>query len=137
MSVFIFILLSLCVQPSSGPAQWVVLADYEGTEPGMLSVSEGELVELLDTSDNAWSLVKPVSRPTTDGWIPMAYIAPYAAEGYSNPNHTPSLRYHSVSSSEESDTPTEVFEHPPLLSPEVLERYDSEEKRASAEEKRM
>ena len=114
----------------------MVLADYEGTEPGMLSVSEGELVELLDTSNNAWSLVKPASRPSTDGWVPMAYISPYNADGFSHPNHTPSLRYHSVSSSEESDTPTEVFEHAPLMSPEVLETYDSEEKRASAQEKR-
>ncbi len=129
--------MCVCLQSPSGPAQWVVLADYEGAEPGMLSVSEGELVELLDTSSNAWGLVKPTSLPATDGWVPMAYISPYNTDGFANPNHTPSLRYHSVSSSEDSDS-NEVFEHPTVMSPEVFEQaYDSEEQRASAEEKRM
>ena len=130
--VFLF-----CFQSPSGPAQWVVLADYEGTETGMLSVTEGELVELLDTSSNAWGLVKPTTRPSIDGWVPMAYITPYRADGFTNStHHAPSLRYHSVSSSEESDTPTDVFEHATVMSPEVLEAYDSAEQRAAAEEKR-
>ena len=124
------------LQSPSGPTQWVVLADYKASEAGMLSVSEGELVVLLDTSTNAWGLVKPVARPSVDGWVPMAYISPYSRAG--NHNQTPSLRYGSMSSSEESDTPPDILELGVggVVSPEVLEMYENEEQRASAEEKR-
>lgn len=101
----------------------------------MLSVSEGELVEVLETSSNEWCLVKSMSRPSTDGWVPTAYLCPYGPDGYMS--HTPSPRHRSFSSSDESDTPTEISEHSALMSPEVLEAYDDEEQRAEAEEKRM
>ena len=115
----------------------MVLADYSGTEPSMLSVSEGELVEVLETSANEWCLVRSMTRPSTEGWVPSAYLCPYGGqEGYAS--HTPSPRHRSYSSSEEeSDTPTEISEHSAVMSPEVLEAYDDEEQRAEAEEKRM
>lgn len=111
-----------------------MLADYAGTEPGTLSVREGELVELLETSTNEWCLVKPLTHPCTDGWVPMAYLCPYRSDEYLN--HTPSPHYRLLSSSDESDTPTEVSEQSPITSPEVLETYDNEEQRAEAEERR-
>ena len=56
---------------------WVVLADYEATEPGMLSVHEGELVEVLDISRNDWCLIRPASRQSMEGWVPTAFLKPY------------------------------------------------------------
>ena len=104
----------------------------------MLSVNEGELVEVLDTSRNEWCLVKPVSRSSLEGWVPMAYLNSCSAEGvYPYANQTPSPRFRSLSSSEESDTPTEVSDHSStVLSPDLLETYDDEEQRLDAEERR-
>ena len=67
--------------PSSRPL-WVVLHDYTATEPGMLSVHEGELVEVMDISRNEWCLVQPSSRQSVEGWVPTAYLKPYDAGGY-------------------------------------------------------
>lgn len=121
-------------QSPSGPTQWVVLADYVATEAGMLTVSEGELVEVMDTSRNEWCLVRPMTRPSLEGWIPMAYLSPFGGETY--PSHTPSPRFRAFSSSEESDTPTELSEQSYPMSPDVVEPYDDEERRIDAEERR-
>ncbi len=112
----------------------MVLADYTATELGMLSVNEGEMVEVIDTSRNEWCLVKPMSRPS-EGWVPTAYLSPYGNERYTPLNHT-SPRFRSLSPSEESDTSTEISERGVPLSPELLETCDDEEQRAYAEERR-
>ena len=114
----------------------MVLADYAATEPGMLSVNEGEMVELIETSSNDWCLVRPNSRPGVDGWVPMAYLCPYGSNGF---NHAPSPLNHSLSTSseeDESDTPTEMYEHGFVPTPEPLETCKSEEQRADSEERR-
>ncbi len=67
--------------PNSAP-MWVVLADYKATEGGMLSVGEGELVEVLDISRNEWCLVRPSTRPLEEGWVPMGYLKPYNSRDY-------------------------------------------------------
>lgn len=121
-------------QSPSGPSQWVVLADYNGAEPGMLSVSEGDVVHVLELSSNQWCLVRTTSHPPADGWVPTAYLCP--PEGLGG-RTSPFRRRRSFSSSEESDTPTELSENSALMSPEVLEAYEDEEQRAEAEEKRM
>ena len=61
-----------------------MLADYTATESGMLSVREGELVEVLDISRNEWCLVHPSTRPLDEGWVPMGYLKPYNSRGYGN-----------------------------------------------------
>ena len=48
----------------------------------MLSVSEGELVEVIDTSRNEWCLVRTASRDMLEGWVPAAYLKPYDMGGY-------------------------------------------------------
>ena len=48
----------------------------------MLSVHEGELVEVMDISRNEWCLVQPSSRQSVEGWVPTAYLKPYDAGGY-------------------------------------------------------
>lgn len=129
-------ILSPFMQSPSEPAQWMVLADYTATEPGMLSVSEGELVELIETSSNEWCLVRSRTRPSMDGWVPMAYVCPCGSESFAN--HTPSPRGNSfsTSSSEESQTPTELSEQSFTMPPETIETYDDEDQRANSEEKR-
>lgn len=122
------------MQSPSSPSQWVVLANYIATEPGMLSVNEGEFVQVMDTSPNDWCLARSMSRPSMEGWVPSAYLSPYV--GVAGGFHPPSPRYPSFSSSEESDTPTEVLDHTSILSPELLETCDDEEQRAVAVEKR-
>ena len=102
----------------------------------MLTVNEGEIVEVLDTSRNEWCLVKPLSRVSMEGWVPTAYLHPYDNQGYSRPNQSPSPRFRHLSSSEDSDTPTEASDRSSLFSPEVLEKYDDEERRLDAEERR-
>lgn len=67
--------------PSSAPL-WVVLANYEATESGMLTVYTGELVEVIDISRNEWCLVKTTARDTVEGWVPAAYLKPYDSGGY-------------------------------------------------------
>lgn len=67
--------------PNSAPL-WVVLADYKATEGGMLSVGEGELLEVLDISRNEWCLVRPSTRPLEEGWVPMTYLKPHNSKGY-------------------------------------------------------
>ncbi len=67
--------------PNSTP-MWVVLADYTASESGMLSVTESELVEVLDISRNEWCLVRPSERPLDEGWVPMGYLKPYNSRGY-------------------------------------------------------
>ena len=59
----------------------MALHDYTATEQGMLTVHEGELVEVVDIS-NEWCLVQPSSRQSTEGWVPTAYLKPYEAGGY-------------------------------------------------------
>ena len=73
---------SLPLQSPGGPPLWVLLADYQATESGMLSVSEGELVEVIDTSRNEWCLVRTASRDMLEGWVPAAYLKPYDMGGY-------------------------------------------------------
>ena len=48
----------------------------------MLTVHEGELVEVMDISRNEWCLVQPSSRQSVEGWVPTAYLRPYDAGGY-------------------------------------------------------
>ena len=107
----------------------------------MLSVTEGEMVELLETSSNEWCLVRPVTRPSAEGWVPTAYLCAYrrggsggGAYGQLTPSpHDPS----SLSSSDESDTPTEMSEQSAgVLSPVALETCEDEEQRAEAGERR-
>ncbi len=47
----------------------------------MLTVHEGELVEVIDTSRNEWCLVRPSGREE-EGWVPAAYLKPYDVGGY-------------------------------------------------------
>jgi len=70
-------------QSPSSPPRWVVLADYQATESGMLTVYEGELVEVIDISRNEWCLVRPIARGAAEGWVPATYLKPYDAGGYS------------------------------------------------------
>ena len=78
-SPFVF----LSPQSPSTPPRWVVLADYQATESGMLTVYEGELVEVIDISRNEWCLVRPIARVAVEGWVPATYLKPYDAGGYS------------------------------------------------------
>jgi hypothetical protein len=102
----------------------------------MLSVSEGEIVELIETSSNEWCLVRSRTRPSMDGWVPMAYVCPCGAGDF--PDHTSSLRANSsTSSEEESQTPTDqLSEQNFIFTPEPIEAYDDEDRRANSEEKR-
>ena len=107
----------------------------------MLSVSEGEVVEVLDHSRNDWCLVRPATRPHSEGWVPAAYLAPYRGVERGQQVRSPtSPHYYSLSTSDESDVSTEMSERsstsPVVMSPEALEVYDSEEHRAEAEERR-
>ena len=74
---------SFPLQSPSSPPRWVVLADYQATESGMLTVYEGELVEVIDISRNEWCLVRPIARGAAEGWVPATYLKPYDAGGYS------------------------------------------------------
>ena len=47
----------------------------------MLTVHEGELVEVMDISRNEWCLVQPSSRQSVEGWVPTAYLRPYDSGG--------------------------------------------------------
>ena len=49
----------------------------------MLTVYEGELVEVIDISRNEWCLVRPIARGAAEGWVPATYLKPYDAGGYS------------------------------------------------------
>ncbi len=103
----------------------------------MLSVSEGEVVEVLDHSRNDWCLVRPATRPNNEGWVPAAYLAPYRDIGRVR---SPTLPHYSLSTSDESDVSTEMSgrssSSPVVMSPEAVEVYDNEEHRADAEERR-
>lgn len=112
----------------------MVLAEYTATEQGMLSVSEGEIVELVETSSNEWCLVRSRTRPSMEGWVPMAYVCPCGSEGFTNCTPSPGSQSFTTSS-EGSVTPTEILEDS-FVTPEPIEAYDEEEKRANAEEKR-
>lgn len=115
----------------------MVLADYVATEPGMLTVSEGELVELIETSSNEWCLVRSRSRPAMDGWVPMAYVCPCGSEGFAHHTPSPHGNSFSTSSDEDSQTPTDqLSEHSFIMTPEPLEACDEEDQRANSEEKR-
>ena len=48
----------------------------------MLTVYEGELVEVIDISRNEWCLVRPIARVAVEGWVPATYLKPYDAGVY-------------------------------------------------------
>ncbi len=48
----------------------------------MLTVHEGEMVEVIDTSRNEWCLVRPSGRGEEEGWVPAAYLKPYDVGSY-------------------------------------------------------
>ena len=104
----------------------------------MLSVSEGEVVDVLDHSRNDWCLVRPATRPHSEGWVPAAYLTPYREISRVR---SPTAHHYSLSTSDESDVSTETSggqssPSPMVLSPDILEVYDNEENRAEAEERR-
>ena len=56
---------------------WVTIADFVAQEEGTLSVRKGELVEVIDTSRNEWTLIRTVDREPREGWIPSDFIKRY------------------------------------------------------------
>jgi len=104
----------------------------------MLSVSEGEVVEVLDHSRNDWCLVRPAIRSHSEGWVPAAYLAPYREIARVR---SPVSHHYSLSTSDDSDVSMENSgdrnsSSPLILSPDTLEVFDNEETRAEAEERR-
>lgn len=116
----------------------MVLADYEATdEPGTLSVSKGEVVEIRDHAKNDWCLIRSFSRADTEGWIPAAFLTPYREIGrVGHVRSTSSPHSYSVSTSDSEELSGRSSSSPILMSPDALETYDSEEHRAEAEERR-
>ena len=53
------------------------MAAFIGQEEGTLSVQKGELVEVIDTSRNEWTLIRTVDREPKEGWIPSDFIKRY------------------------------------------------------------
>ena len=129
-------------QPPSGNPQYVVLANYEATDESMLSVNEGEVVEVLDQSKNDWCLVCPSSRTDVEGWVPLPYLTPYvegrgAAESNRSPRGSMPRTYSlSISSDESTEMSVRSSVSPAVLTPETLTLCDTEEQRSLAEERR-
>ena len=49
----------------------------------MLSVREGELVELQDMANNEWCLVRTTSSSSSkEGWVPANYLKPHSSSSY-------------------------------------------------------
>ena len=48
----------------------------------MLSVREGELVELQDMANNEWCLVCTSSSSCKEGWVPANYLKPHSSSTY-------------------------------------------------------
>jgi len=52
-----------------------VRATFQSEDEGMLSIQEGELVVVVDSSSDEWFYAKTVQRdPPCEGWVPAAYI---------------------------------------------------------------
>jgi len=52
-----------------------VRATFQSEDEGMLSIQEGELVIVLDSSNEEWFLARTVQRdPPCEGWVPASYI---------------------------------------------------------------
>lgn len=50
-------------------------ATYQSEDEGMLSIQEGELVIVLDGSNEQWFFARTVQRdPPCEGWVPASYI---------------------------------------------------------------
>ena len=50
-------------------------ATFQSEEEGMLSIQEGELVIVLDSSNDQWYLARTVQRdPPCEGWVPASYV---------------------------------------------------------------
>ena len=50
-------------------------ATFQSEDEGMLSVQEGELVVVVDSSCDEWFYAKTVQRdPPCEGWVPASYI---------------------------------------------------------------
>ena len=65
------------------------MADFIAREEGTLSVRKGELVEVIDTSRNSWTLIRTVNREPREGWIPSEFIKRY---NYMDPYSEPTGR---------------------------------------------
>ena len=53
------------------------MAAFTAREEGTLSVRKGELVEVIDTTRNEWTLIRTVDREPREGWIPSDFIKRY------------------------------------------------------------
>jgi len=52
-----------------------VRATFQSDEGGMLSIQEGELVIVLDDSNDEWFLARTAQRdPPCEGWVPASYV---------------------------------------------------------------
>lgn len=50
-------------------------ATFQSGDEGMLSVQEGELVIVLNSTDEQWFLAKTVQRDSPcEGWVPASYL---------------------------------------------------------------
>lgn len=56
---------------------WAVLADYAADEEGTVSVSKGNLVEVIDNTQTDWALIRTIGQYPKEGWVPSEFISPY------------------------------------------------------------
>ena len=56
---------------------WTVLADYTAGEEGTVSVSKGNLVEVIDNTQTDWALIRTIGQYPKEGWVPGDFISPY------------------------------------------------------------
>ncbi|XP_019620399.1 PREDICTED: guanine nucleotide exchange factor DBS-like isoform X2 [Branchiostoma belcheri] len=57
--------------------QYVALADYNPVENGEISMSEGEVVDMLKMGEEGWCYVC-ISNTNIEGWAPASYLEPVA-----------------------------------------------------------
>ena len=99
----------------------------------MLSVTKGELVNVLGRSKNNWCLISPASRTNIEGWVPSSFLRPHSDEGGRShdmlPRYSLSLSDHSTEISGRSSSSSTI------MSPDGLDVCDTEESRALAQEK--
>lgn len=59
----------------TAPQPYVSVGNYMAETEEVMSVREGEVLEVLDDSNDEWWLARKVDTKE-EGWVPKAYLAP-------------------------------------------------------------